>query len=154
MTISISGKKRHADNLLLKRNNLSDRLFCKDEKGYRYIDKRRKLENGTINPNRDKTYWILIYHLNICISLLFLINNLIRHFYLFHQFFYVFFLHFLYESDHDILNIELSIYFLNAIPINKSVQERIADMKPEAFYAGGNWGLFKEGYEDARDIMS
>ncbi len=35
------------------------RLFSKDEKGYRYIDKRRKLENGTINPNRDKTYWIL-----------------------------------------------------------------------------------------------
>lgn len=28
-----------------------------------------------------------------------------------------------------------------------SVQERIADMKPEAFYTGGNWGLLEEGYE-------
>lgn len=35
------------------------RLYNKDESGKRYSDKRRKLEDGTNNPNRDKTYWIL-----------------------------------------------------------------------------------------------
>lgn len=35
------------------------RLHNKDEDGKRYSDKRRKLEDGTDNKNRGKTYWIL-----------------------------------------------------------------------------------------------
>lgn len=35
------------------------RFYNKDEDGKNLIDKRRKLDNGAINPNRDKTYWLL-----------------------------------------------------------------------------------------------
>ena len=35
------------------------RFYNKDAEGNRYIDKKRKLDNGADNPNRDKTYWIL-----------------------------------------------------------------------------------------------
>lgn len=67
------------------------------------------------------------------------------------------------EEKNDIFNLtrekrsEFQNYIKEAIRIMEefpSVQERIADMKPEAFYACGNWGLFKEGYEDARDKIS
>ena len=35
------------------------RFYSKDIDGNMLIDKRRKLDNGLSNPNRDKTYWIL-----------------------------------------------------------------------------------------------
>lgn len=35
------------------------RFYNKDKDGNRYVDKRRKLKDGSDNPNRDKTYWIL-----------------------------------------------------------------------------------------------
>lgn len=35
------------------------RLYNKDKYGKNYYDKRRQLEDGRLNPNRDKTYWIL-----------------------------------------------------------------------------------------------
>ena len=35
------------------------RFYNKDIEGNMLIDKRRKLDNGLSNPNRDKTYWIL-----------------------------------------------------------------------------------------------
>ena len=35
------------------------RLRSKNIEGKRYVDKRRKLQDGTPNPNRDKTYWML-----------------------------------------------------------------------------------------------
>lgn len=35
------------------------RFYNRDVNGKMYIDKKRKLENGNENPNRDKTYWIL-----------------------------------------------------------------------------------------------
>ena len=35
------------------------RFYNKDIKGNMLIDKRRKLDNGLSNPNRDKTYWVL-----------------------------------------------------------------------------------------------
>lgn len=35
------------------------RFYNKDAEGNRYVDKKRKLDNGKENPNRDKTYWIL-----------------------------------------------------------------------------------------------
>ena len=35
------------------------RFYNEDADGKRYIDKRRILKDGTNNPNRDKTYWVL-----------------------------------------------------------------------------------------------
>lgn len=35
------------------------RLFAKDKNGKNYVDKRRKLECGLDNPNRDKVFWVL-----------------------------------------------------------------------------------------------
>jgi hypothetical protein len=35
------------------------RFYNGNPDGKPYIDKRRKLDNGTDNPNRDKRYWIL-----------------------------------------------------------------------------------------------
>lgn len=35
------------------------RFYSKDADGNILVDKRRKLDNGLNNPNRDKTYWIL-----------------------------------------------------------------------------------------------
>lgn len=37
----------------------SCRFFSKDLEGNMLIDKRRKLDDGSVNPNRDKTYWVL-----------------------------------------------------------------------------------------------
>lgn len=57
------------------------------------------------------------------------------------------------EEKNDIFNLtrekrfEFQNYIKKAIRIMEefpSVQERIADMEPEAFYAGGNWGLLKK----------
>lgn len=68
-----------------------------------------------------------------------------------------------FEEKNDIFNLtrekrsEFQNYIKEVIRIMEefpSVQEQIVDMKPEAFYAGGNWRLFKEGYEDARDKIS
>ena len=35
------------------------RFYNRDVNGNIFVDKRRKLEDGSINPNRDKKYWIL-----------------------------------------------------------------------------------------------
>ena len=35
------------------------RFYNKDKNGKTLIDKRRKLDDGNLNPNRDKTFWIL-----------------------------------------------------------------------------------------------
>ena len=35
------------------------RFYKEDIDGKSYVDKRRKLDNGLENPNRDKRYWIL-----------------------------------------------------------------------------------------------
>jgi len=35
------------------------RLYSKDANGKRYVDKIRRLNDGSLNPNRDKTYWVL-----------------------------------------------------------------------------------------------
>ena len=35
------------------------RFYNRDENGKPYKDKKRKLESGLVNPNRDKTYWLL-----------------------------------------------------------------------------------------------
>ena len=35
------------------------RFYKEDMDGKSYVDKRRKLDNGLDNPNRDKRYWIL-----------------------------------------------------------------------------------------------
>lgn len=35
------------------------RLYSKDKYGKSYHDRRRRLEDGNLNPNRDKTYWML-----------------------------------------------------------------------------------------------
>lgn len=35
------------------------RFYNKDTTGKSYVDKRRKLDNGLNNPNRDKHYWVL-----------------------------------------------------------------------------------------------
>ncbi len=35
------------------------RFYNKDVNGNNLVDKRRKLEDGSINLNRDKKYWIL-----------------------------------------------------------------------------------------------
>lgn len=43
----------------LYKNIYPCRFYNEDADGKRYIDKRRILKDGTANPNRDKTYWIL-----------------------------------------------------------------------------------------------
>lgn len=43
----------------LYKNIYPCRFYNEDVDGKRYIDKRRILKDGTVNPNRDKTYWIL-----------------------------------------------------------------------------------------------
>ena len=43
----------------LYKNLYPCRFYNEDAEGRRYIDKRRILKDGTTNPNRDKTYWIL-----------------------------------------------------------------------------------------------
>ncbi|MBQ6995618.1 MAG: hypothetical protein IJN64_14195 [Lachnospiraceae bacterium] len=42
------------------------RFYSTDENKKMLVDKRRKLDNGQDNPNRDKTYWILEHRVEDC----------------------------------------------------------------------------------------
>ena len=35
------------------------RFYNKNQNGKYYVDLRRKLEDGSVNPNRDKKFWVL-----------------------------------------------------------------------------------------------
>ena len=41
------------------KNLYKSRFYSTDITGKSYVDKRRVLDNGLLNPNRDKRYWIL-----------------------------------------------------------------------------------------------
>lgn len=56
-SIGISTLNGQLDDLY--KNLYPCRFYNEDQEGKRYIDKRRVLKDGTVNPNRDKTYWIL-----------------------------------------------------------------------------------------------
>lgn len=67
------------------------------------------------------------------------------------------------EEKNDMFNLtrkkrsEFQYYVKEAIRIIEefpSVQEKIADMEPEVFYAGGNWGLYRDGFNDAVDKIT
>lgn len=62
------------------------------------------------------------------------------------------------EKKNDIFNLtsaersqlEDYVKFANKVMKNyKNILEKLANMEPEVFYAGGNWGLYKDGYNDA-----
>lgn len=64
VAIKLSGKSIGISTLNgqledLYKNLYPCRFYNEDADGKRYIDKRRILKDGTTNPNRDKTYWIL-----------------------------------------------------------------------------------------------
>lgn len=64
VAIKLSGKSIGISTLNgqlqdLYENTYTCRFYNKDAAGKRYVDKRRVLNNGNENPNRDKHYWIL-----------------------------------------------------------------------------------------------
>lgn len=56
-SIGISTLNGQLDDLY--KNIYPCRFYNEDADGNKYIDKRRKLKDGTNNPNRDKSYWVL-----------------------------------------------------------------------------------------------